>query len=114
MPTFQIKESIFRNNYASLYGGAIFFASYVFPSFIWKANVFENNFARYYGNNWASSPFRLVLTSTNISLNNFTEEQILNFTIKIIKMQSYVDFGIDYYVWIIDQFFQPSFSNIQM
>ena len=97
-----------------MFGGAIFFASYVFPSFIWKSNVFENNFARYYGNNWASSPFRLVLTTANISLTNFTEAQILNLTNQKLKIQSYVDFGIDYYIWIVDQFFQPSFSDTQM
>jgi hypothetical protein len=97
------------NNFVYLYGGAIFFSTYVSPCYIWKSNIFENNFAKLYGDNWASLPFRLVLTYKNISLKDFSREQILNLSIDTLKLQSNFFFNIEYKVWMVDQFFQPAF-----
>ena len=112
--TFQIRESKFIKNIASISGGAIFFATSVLSSFDWKNNSFFENIAKYYGNDWASPPFRLCLTNTNVSDSDYNEGKILKLADPFFKLQSHVLFDMEYLVWIVDQFFQPAFSDPPM
>ena len=73
-----------------------------------------DNFARYYGNDWASLPFRLCLTNTSVSINDFKQESILKQDDTIYKIQSFALFNLEYYIWIVDQFFQPAFLDNKM
>jgi hypothetical protein len=97
-----------------LYGGAIFFASYVNPSFVWKSNYFKNNIAKFYGDNWASLAFRLVLTEKNVSIDNFTSDEILNSTFDSLNIKSNENFDLPYLIWVIDQFNQSVFIEEEM
>ncbi len=110
----EIIQTSFIENTANLYGGAIFFASFVYPSFVWRSNNFIKNKANYYGNNWATSAFRLVLTNKNVSINNFTFDQILNSAPEYLNIKSNQYFNLDYLIWVVDQFNQAVFLEKDM
>ena len=76
--------------------------------------MFFENIAKYYGNDWATPPFRLCLTNTNVSDRDYNELKILKLADPLFKLQSHVTFNMEYLIWIVDQFLQPAFSDSPM
>lgn len=102
----------FRNNYASISGGALMF-TYLIPKNFDKNNEFEDNLAEGYGENYASEPFRVLFLGKNEFLKNYKENLIKNTFISF-KSSPGLNIHFDLKFAIVDYFGQvanKSFSQ---
>ena len=112
--SFILKNCNFTNNYAFISGGAIFFESTIPSSFKKDESIYIKNVAKYYGNDWATFPFRLCLTNNTINIKDFKPEYIIRSPLETMSIQSLAGFDFNYFVWIVDQFLQPAFTDSKM
>lgn len=92
----------------------MFFDSALPSSFDKDKSIYLQNSAKYYGDNWATFPFRLCLTNNTIKIRDFKPEYIIHSPFDTMTIQSLASFDFNYFVWIVDQFLQPAFTDSKM
>ena len=93
-------------------GGSLFFEIPFFPynSLDNMGNSFQNNIAKIYGDNFASIPFRLILTNASDTI--FNSDNFLK-NASLIRIQPGRKFDIPFKFFPIDQFNQNAISKFK-